>query len=240
MGNKGERTIPRRLRRSSSGCVSTATTAQLEAYGAAASTTTMFTGEFGAVSPGQQTCDALDTYSYTYHAQAINLFPPADVGAELRNEGCALTFYNKAGTRIELQSATISGSAAPGGQLNVSVTLVNTGYGRVVRARPATLVLSSEGSVMYQANIPLASLDLRQLQSSATPQGQTFQFSVQLPASFAPQSDISAALLIPDPAPSLTTQAAYALPLNSVDANGNAVFDPSTGFNTIAIIPVSQ
>ena len=224
-----------------SSCVSTATTPQLESYGVAVSTTTMFVGEFGALAPAQQTCAALDAYSYMYHAQSITLFPyPADVGAELQNEGCALSFYNKVGTRIELQSATISGSAAPGGALNFSATLVNTGYGRVVRARPVTLVLSSGDTVVYQANIPLETLDLRQLQSAATPQPQTFQFSVQLPSSFVVQSDISAALLIPDPAPSLTAQAAYALPLNSVDPNGNAVFDPSTGLNAIGTIPVSQ
>jgi len=41
------------------------------------------------------------------------------------------------------------------------------------------------------------------------------------------------ALLVPDPAPSLTAQAAYALPLNSLDSNGRAIFDSTTGYNTI-------
>jgi len=57
---------------------------------------------------------------------------------------------------------------------------------------------------------------------------------VTLPGTFPSSGTISAALLIPDPAPSLTSQAAYALPLNSVDQNNNPVFDAATGYNVIA------
>jgi hypothetical protein len=46
---------------------------------------------------------------------------------------------------------------------------------------------------------------------------------------------VTLALLIADPAPSLTTQAAYALPLNSVDQGGHPVFDPATGYNVIGV-----
>ena len=88
----------------------------------------MFIGEFGALSATQQTCAALDAYSYMYHVQSIGLTPyPPTIGTELENEGCALSFYNKVGTRIEIQGATISGSATPAGKLNFAVTLVNTG-----------------------------------------------------------------------------------------------------------------
>jgi len=41
-------------------------------------------------------------------------------------------------------------------------------------------------------------------------------------------------LLIPDPAPSLTMQPAYALPLNSLDQNSNPIFDATTGYNLLA------
>lgn len=216
-------------------CLSNYTVSQLQSYAAAVSTTTMFQGEFGAEDPTLQTCDALASYSYTYHPQSFALFPyPTDIGTELQDEGCALSFYNQIGTRIELQKVAISGNPTANGQLQFSITLVNTGYGRVIRERPATLVFVAAGNVVAQIPIPVSQLDLRQLASSATPVPQTFQINVSLPATFPSSGPVSIALLIPDPAPSLTTQPAYALPLNSVDQSDNPIFEPTTGYNVMA------
>jgi hypothetical protein len=185
--------------------------------------------------PTLQTCSALDGYSYTYHAQSITLqVSPVTVGTELENEGCALNFYNKVGTRIELQEATINGSPAANCQLHLALTLANTGYGRVIRPRPVTLLFVSAGKVVAQFPISLTDMDLRQLESAATPVPQTFKINVTLPPTFPTSGSVATVLRIPDPAPSLTPQPAYALPLNSLDQNDNAIFDPATGYNLIA------
>jgi hypothetical protein len=215
-------------------CLRAYTSSQFQAFAAAIATTTMFAGEFAEPYPPLQTCSALSAYSYTYHPQSISIHPGDSVGTALQAEGCALAFYNKAGTRIEVQKATIAGSPTPNGRLTVGVTLVNTGFGRVIRARPATLVLVSNGTVVAQFPIALSALDLQQLASASPPVPQTFQLNVTLPATFPTSGVVSAALLFPDPAPSLTSQPAYALPLNSVDANRNPVFNPTTGYNVIA------
>ena len=217
-------------------CLPQYTTSQLEAYGAEIATSTMFAGEMAATYAPLQSCGALSAYSYTYHPQSINIHPPDSVGTALQAAGCALAFYNRAGTRIELQKATVTGKPTPNGQLTVAVTMVNTGFGRVIRARPATVVFVSNGTVVAQAPIALAALDLRQLASAATPVPETFQFTVTLPATFPTSGSVTAALTFPDPAPSLTSQAAYALPLNSVDAAHSPVFDPTTGYNAIATL----
>jgi hypothetical protein len=216
-------------------CLSSYTAGQLQSYAAAVATTTMFAGEFGAEYSTLQTCDALAGYSYSYHPQSIALFPyPPSIGTELQDEGCALSFYNKVGTRIELQNVVITGNSTANGQLFFGITLVNTGYGRVIRERPAALVFVSAGHVVAQIPIAVSEMDLRQLASSSTPVPQTFQINVSLPPTFPSSGPISVALLIPDPAPSLTAQPAYALPLNSVDQNNNPIFDPTTGYNVIA------
>lgn len=216
-------------------CVPQYTSDQLRSYAATVSANTMFAGEFGALDPTLQSCSALDDYSYTYHAQSITLQPfPATIGTELENEGCALSFYNKVGTRIELQEVTIDGSPSANGQLHLALTLANAGYGRVIRPRPVTLLFVSAGKVIAQFPIALADMDLRQLESSATPVSQTYQIDVTLPPAFPTSGLVSAVLLIPDPAPSLTAQPAYALPLNSLDQNDNPIFDPATGYNLIA------
>jgi hypothetical protein len=214
-------------------CVPQYTSDQLRIYASTVSATTMFAGEFGAVYPPLQSCSALDEYSYTYHAQSINLQPSA-IGTQLENEGCALSFYNKVGTRIELQEVTIDGNPSANGQLHLALTLANTGYGRVIRPRPVTLLLVSAGKIVANFPISLANMDLRQLEASATPVSQTYKINVTLPPAFPSSGAVSAVLLIPDPAPSLTPQPAYALPLNSLDQNDNPIFDPTTGYNLIA------
>jgi hypothetical protein len=208
---------------------------QLRTYAQSVAATVMFGGEFGALYPTLQACSALDAYSYTYHAQSITLqISPASVGTELENEGCALSFYNKVGTGIELQEVTIDGSPAANGQLHLALTLANTGYGRVIRPHPATVLFVSQGKVVAQFPISMADLDVRLLESASTPIPQTFKIDVKLPPSFPTSGLVSAVLLIPDPAPSLTSQPAYALPLNSLDQNDNAIFDPTTGYNLLA------
>jgi uncharacterized protein (TIGR03437 family) len=213
-------------------CFSNYTQAQITAYGAAVSQAAMFAGEFGAVYSSLQSCSALDSYSYMLHPQSIALSPyPVTVATELQKEGCGLSFFNQAGTRIVLQRAGIFGTPVPAGQLSVALTMTNAGYGRVIRSRPATLVLLQNGHAVAQIPVPLQSLDLRTLASFTA---ETFQFSITLPTTL-PAGPVDFALLIPDPAPSLSSSAAYALPLNSLDTSGNAIFDPSTGYNRLAI-----
>jgi hypothetical protein len=215
-------------------CFSGDTASQLQSYASTVSAASMFVGELGAVDAALQGCSTLASYSYAYHLQSLSLFPyPTAVGTELQNEGCALTFYDMVGTRIELEQATIEGYPRANGQLAIGVTLINTGFGRVLRPRPASLVFVSNGQVIAQSAIALSAMDLRQVAPSATPTAQTFRWTVMLPATFPSSGSVTVALLIPDPAPSLAMQAAYALPLNSVDQKNNPVFDPATGVNIL-------
>jgi hypothetical protein len=219
-------------------CLPGYTSAQFQDYGAIVSTSTMFAGEFGAVYPPLQACDALDQYSYRYHPQSISLNPyPPDVAAFLAGEGCIKAFYDRVGTRIVLQSATVSGDPVPGGRLHVAVTMVNAGYGRVIRRRPVTLVLAQQGKAVAKIEIPTSRIDLRTLASSPDSTPSTFHFTVVLPESL-PPGRTQLGLVIHDPAPSLRHQAAYALPLNSLDSDGQEVFVAATGFNRLGAFTV--
>jgi Domain of unknown function (DUF4874)/Domain of unknown function (DUF4832) len=207
---------------------------QLMAHGEQISTTSLFLGEFAALYPPLQNCAALDAYSHRFHLQVAS-FPTIgnQIGPVLESQGCVTSFINKIGTRIELQRVTLIGNSGAGQSLFVALTMVNAGYGRVMRARPATLVFLSGGNVVGQVPISLQDLDLRQLASSSPATPKTFQFTVTLPSSLPAGRPITVALVVPDPAPSLTQQAAYALPLNSLDANRREIFDSATGYNTI-------
>ena len=219
------------------------TLSQAEDYTAQVSAASVFVGEFTKLYPVGQTCAAIDTYSYQFHAQSISIgiegWPPG-LGASLQSLGCATSFLSKVGTRIELQRSTIIGNATAGSTVFVGLTMVNAGYGRVVRPRPATLIFSSNGNVVGQVPISLQDMDLRQLVASPNPTPKTFSLNVTLPPGLPAGRPISIAVLIPDPAVSLTSQAVYALPLNSVDASAKPIFDATTGYNSIATITVGS
>jgi hypothetical protein len=215
-------------------CLEGYTPDQMRSYGAQIATTTMFAGEFGAVYVPLENCSSLSAYSYTYHPQSISLHPyPPDVATFLAGEGCAPDFYNRVGTRIVLQNVNVIGDAVPGGRLYVTAQTVNDGYGRVIRRRPATLVFLQDGIIVGRHEISTAELDLRTLQSAAIPTPVTFGFEATLPTQLHPGS-VLLALLFSDPAPSLHSQPAYALPLNSLGPKGNSIFDVATGVNGIA------
>lgn len=215
-------------------CLSGYTSDQLKAYAVQVSTATMFAGEFGALDPAMQTCDALNQYSYIYHPQSISLTPyPPDIGQLLESEGCATSFFNKVGTRIVLREVKISGDATPGGWLCVEAAMVNDGYGRVIRRRPVTLLVLQDGKLIKKMPIPLWRMDLRKLVSSSPETPLSFHFELRLPRRLR-SGPVSLGLIFHDPATSLFHQPAYALPLNSLDQDGNAIFDPVYGFNRIA------
>lgn len=219
-------------------CLTQYTAEQFMTLASKVSSNTMFAGEFGALYPTLQSCAALNEYSYKFHVQSISLTPfPATIGTFLQNEGCALSFYNKVGTRIVAQKVTVAGDATPGGTLSVAITLVNDGYGRVIRERPVSVVLQQGGKNIATIPIAIADLDLRTLGSSLTEVPKTFHFQFTLPKTIA-TGTTELTLLFQDPAPTLANQPVYALPLNSVDKNG-ALFVPGTGRNRIITFDIN-
>jgi hypothetical protein len=210
----------------------------LQRFAAEIASTSMFVGEFGALDPERQSCTELDQYSQRFHPQSIALgIWPTSIGATLSANGCALQFFNKVGTRIELLNGVILGSSSKSETMRLELTFANTGYGRVIRARPVTLVLSRGEHEVARQLIPIDDVDLRKLAPGA--ESVTFAFDVRIPLDFSatPSSlPLVASLWIPDPAPSLAALPAYALPLNNIDDNGKDIFSARTGQNRIGII----
>lgn len=194
---------------------------------------TMFIAEFGALDDARQSCASLQTAALRYRLQSISLsIWPVEVAAVLQARGCLSSFLDRVGTRIELLASRVLISAD--GEARLELTLRNAGYGRVVRPRPVTLVLGDDQGEIARQPLALSQLDLRQLQP-----GQTAQTVVVRPGRLTGRAGgpLSAntvlSLWIPDPAPSLAPQAAYALPLNSIDEAGLDLFDPATGLNRL-------
>lgn len=218
-------------------CLRQYTPAQFEAYGTGVAGQTMFLGEFGALYPALQSCAALDTYSYAYHLQSIGI--DSLHITQVPEENCLKSFLNKTGARIVLQRIRLIGTAHRGGRLYLEVTLVNAGYGRVIRQRPTVLVLLQDSLEIGRIEIPMGKMDLRKLESASAPKPATFAFEFRLPRVVHP-GPLTVALQIQDPSPTLRPQPAYALPFNSLDKSGRSVFNPHNGLNRLATIGIGS
>ncbi len=209
--------------------------AELRKYAQEQSTQSVLVGEPAGLTPTYdlRSCQNFLKYAYSYHLQSFNIFT-IQLNAFVNNwarQGCLSRIANSIGTRIVLQDAVVAGTVAPSAKLHASLTMVNDGFGRVVRVRPVTVAILVNGAVIAQAAVP--TMDLRTLKSSDPPVPETFSFDIALPARI-PAGTLTAALYIADP--DMPTSAVYALPLNSVDSNGNAIFDALNGYNTFATL----
>lgn len=204
-------------------------------YASLLSSKTVFHGEPCCdLIPTKWTCDNLDQYARKLNLQTfpLNIYPYS-IADFLKSQGCLYSFLNKVGTRIEVKDVGLNGSSNIGSTLNLSITLSNTGYGHIPRPRPVNLVFLDGKNIITSIPISLTQLDLRQLTNSSPTQ--TFKFNVTLPVDLNIPNyykNLRLALSIPDPAPTLTFQAGYMLPLNSVDGL-NQVYDKSTGLNIL-------
>lgn len=209
--------------------------AELRMYAQEQSTQSVLVGEPAGLTPTYdlRSCQKFLEYAYSYHLQSFNIFTlqyPAFINGWAQ-QGCLNRIANGIGTRIVLQHVVVAGAVAPSATLHASLTMVNDGFGRVVRERPVTVAILANGAVIAQAAVP--SMDLRTLKSSNPPVPETFSFDISLPENL-PAGTLTAALYIADPA--MPASAVYALPLNSVDSNGNAIFNALNGYNTFATL----
>lgn len=110
------------------------------------------------------------------------------------------------GPRLRLVSATLPDAARPGATSSVTLTLTNDGYAAPLDARPVQLVFQGTASAVVVA-VPL---DVRTLAPGAT---RTVTAQVTAP----PVPGVYRLLLaLPDPAPSLAGNPAYAVQLANV------------------------
>ncbi|MHB8813375.1 MAG: DUF4874 domain-containing protein [Steroidobacteraceae bacterium] len=213
-------------------CLSKTRMDQLKTYAAKVAATTLFTGEADPVEPALQSCHALDQYSQTYHLQFVSM--SMALVRRLKTEGCT-AFFNKVGVRIELHKLTLTRDPVAEDRLHLAITLSNAGYGHVLRPRPGKMIFLLRGRAVAETPIPLEELDLRKLQPARQPVAITFKIPLRLPAAFRLGVPRAIALAFPDPAPSLESNPAYALALNSIDdQTGAEVFDRTSGYNLIA------
>ncbi len=143
-----------------------------------------------------------------------------------QEQGCYAEMENRLGYRFSLVKTAANEIVKPGGILDLTVELENSGFSSLKNPRPVYLVL--EGDSHFETLLPI---DPRFWLSGAT---SSFSIRLRIPAN-APEGKYQVALWLPDAYPSLQGNPQYSVRFANED-----VWEQETGYNIIKNIEISS
>lgn len=182
-------------------------------------------GESCALNPPRSDCPtALQELAIFHYTELGDGWHP-DVLSAWDAQGCYREIEDRLGYRLSLLDSTVNESVSPGGVLDLSVSLENSGFAPPINYRPVYLLL--DGPERFEVLLPIeARLWL--------PGENSFDVKVRLPAS-APAGEYRLALWLPDSYDTLKDNPRYSINF----ANYN-LWDESSGYNLLRIINVDS
>jgi len=135
---------------------------------------------------------------------------------------------NRLGYRLTLTTADFNEQLRPGGVLNLTVDLQNTGFASIINERPLYIVLVGQDAIPpYKVQLDI---DPRHWEPGTA----TFSAKVHIPSN-AEEGDYRLALWLPDGYESLRDN-----PLYSIQFANENVWDESNGYNILGSINVDK
>jgi len=196
---------------------------------------TPMSGESCAPNPPRSECESALKEMALLHFSAINEAYHKGIIREWKTGGCLDEISNRLGYRLTLTEATFNEQIRPGGLLNLTVNLKNTGFAALMNPRPLFVILlpspelgrgaGGEGIFLTQVD-----LDPRTWQ----PGDSAFTVTLRLPSNLA-QGQYHLALWLPDESEAIQNNPLYAVRF----ANEN-VWDEQTGYNLLGTINVDK
>jgi len=163
-------------------------------------------GETCGVDPPRSDCPSALSEMATLHWSFLNSLYEPNVLAAWSAQGCRGQIAAALGYRFELESATFESAVAPGGVLDLTVTLRNLGNAAPFNARPVYVTLDDAGTVLA-APLDPAAVDPRRWEPGAPI---TIAARLRIPAGVAPGAH-ALGLWLPDADPGLRAAAAYSV-----------------------------
>jgi hypothetical protein len=187
---------------------------------------TPMSGETCAPNPPRSECASAIREMELLHFSAINEAYHKGILRSWEEGGCLEEITNRLGYRLVLESADFNEQVRPGGLLNLTANIVNTGFAALMNPRPLYVVLvSQDANPPYTAKLEL---DPRSWQ----PGSSSFTVNVRLPSSMG-ESEYNLALWLPDAAETLQGNPFYA-----VQFANEGIWEETTGFNILGKIKV--
>ena len=191
---------------------------------------TPMSGETCAPNPPRSACESALKEMALLHFSAINGTFHPDILSEWKDGGCYDEINNRLGYRIFLTIADFNEQVRPGGILNLTVHIRNTGFASIINERPLYVVLSSASTLnegQYRALLPV---DPRHWEPGET------LLNIKLHVPFtATEGRYRLALWLPDEYGSLRDNPLYAIRF----ANDN-IWDEVTGFNVLGNVTITE
>lgn len=195
---------------------------------------TPMSGETCAPNPPRSECVSALQEMALLHFSAINEAYHKGILRSWEAGGCMENINQRLGYRLTLTSTDFNEQVRPGGILNLTVYLQNTGFGNIINERPLYVVLfpspnenGDRSESDYKAKLDI---DPRRWEFGNT----SFNVKIHIP-SIAPEGGYQLALWLPDAYESIQDNPLYAIQF----ADGN-MWDQSTGYNMIGSIQVDK
>ena len=206
---------------------------------------TPMSGETCAPFPPRSECTTALQEMTLLHFSAINEAYHKGILRSWEEGGCLEEITNRMGYNLSLSSADFNEQIRPGGFINLTVNLTNTGFASIINERALYVVLSPSPRFVF-ASAPLSAsgrgargegelrvkLDIDP--RTWEPGTATFTVKLHIPSNIA-EGEYSVALWLPDGYESLQDNSLYAIQF----ANDN-LWDESMGFNILGTIKVDN
>ncbi|MBK8617608.1 MAG: DUF4832 domain-containing protein [Anaerolineales bacterium] len=199
-----------------------------QAYLAELTRFTPMSGESCAPNPPRSECAVALQEMEMLHFSAINEAYHKGILRSWEEGGCYEEISNRMGYRLALTTADFNEQVVPGGVLNLTVNLENTGFASIVNERGLYVVLTGADTASpYKVKLDI---DPRQWEPGTT----TFTAKLHIPSN-AKDGEYQLALWLPDGYDSLRDNPLYAIQF----ANEN-IWDEATGLNALGNILVTE
>lgn len=196
-----------------------------QAYLAELTRFTPMSGESCAPNPPRSECAVALQEMEMLHFSAINKAYHKGILRSWEEGGCYEEISKRMGYRLSLASADFNEQVRPGGILDITVNLQNTGFASIINERSLYLVLIGENEYKVKLDI-----DPRSWEPGVT----TVTAKVHIPSNAA-EGEYQLALWLPDGYESLRNNPLYAIQF----ANEN-IWDEATGLNRLGNVTVTE
>jgi len=203
-----------------------------QAYLAELTRFTAMSGETCAPNPPRSECTSALQEMALLHFSAINEAYHKGIIREWKAGGCLEEINNRMGYRLSLASADFNEQVRPGGVLDITVNLQNTGFASIVNERQLWVVLSPlpQGEQGNREHYIKLDIDPRTWEPGKT----QLKIKLHIPSD-AKEAKYRLSLWLPDGYESLRNN-----PLYSVQLANENVFDERTSFNILGTINVEN
>jgi hypothetical protein len=196
-----------------------------QAYIAELTRFTPMSGETCAPFPPRSECESAIQEMELLHFSAINEAYHKGIIRSWEEGGCLEEITKRMGYRLSLTSADFNEQVKPGGVLNLTVNLQNTGFASIINQRSLYVVLV--GVSEYKVKLDI---DPRGWEPGVT----TVTAKIHIPSN-AEEGEYQLALWLPDGFESLRDNPLYAIQF----ANEN-IWDEATGLNKLGNVTVTE